>query len=94
MSWSSVSLPVEFNSIVPVLSMMPLNGSIAPSLIVMSPAFSVTGVRSNTKLVAVSDAALTPFSVIDWPSPSVITALPLASSAMWAWTSPKLVKPA
>ena len=36
--------PVEFSSIVPVLSMMPESGRIAPSLITMWPAFSVTGV--------------------------------------------------
>ena len=59
----------------------------------------VAGILGDRRLikdevVRGSDAASTPCRVIDWPSPSVITALPAASLAVCAWMSPKLVKPA
>ena len=74
---------------VPVLSTIPLNARWAPSPICIVPGFSVTGVWLKTKSLAVTDAASTPYSVIVSLAPSVMTALPLASSAMLPWMSAK-----
>ena len=48
---------------------------------VIVPVLLTTGVALNSKFAAVSDEAETPSSVIDWPSASVITALPSADVA-------------
>ncbi|MNN03985.1 hypothetical protein D3C81_1166990 [compost metagenome] len=62
----SVPLPVEPSAMVPLLSMRPPNGMIAPSAMVMVPVLVVTGSTSNIKLAALNAAASTPLTVIVW----------------------------
>jgi len=61
----SVGEPVEPTMIVPLLSIVPESGSIAPFPIVIVPLLVTVGVTSNSKFAAVSDDIDTPASVID-----------------------------
>ncbi|MNP66513.1 hypothetical protein D3C76_1622340 [compost metagenome] len=67
---------------VPLLSMLPPNGMIAPSAMVMVPVLVVTGSTSNSKLPAPNAAASTPLTVIVWSALMLSTALPFVSLAI------------
>ena len=80
-------------AIVPVLSIVPPTGRIAPSLTLIVPALVLTGSVSSTKLPAASAPSSTPTRVIVSPAPRVTTALPPASLVIASPANPATPNP-